>query len=173
LIIKPLQIQGPGSGFNKSRIRINNSVFIPWPREGRLSYRETFSPQKRKASLSKHRLLHFFCRFFFCPPRSGSAFPMRIRIQMTKINGDLHTDPDPQAKQCTRLRYRYIYIIQKNIEKKCMPDLRNKNIIDKDRYRYRIATEGDLLIPSAMDLLNLSLTCSYGSLPVLRPRSCG
>ncbi len=54
-----------------------------------------------------------------------------------------------------------------------MPDLRNKNIIDKDRYRYRIAIEGDLLIPSAMDLLNLSLTCSYGSLPVLPPRSCG
>ncbi len=56
---------------------------------------EAFSPQRKHPALKTWNFFTFFYFFVghFCPPGSGSAFPVRIRIriQLSKINAD----PDP------------------------------------------------------------------------------
>jgi hypothetical protein len=51
-------------------------------------YMRSLQPSKENIQLFK--ALNFFTFFLFCgsflPPGSGSAFPVRIRIQSTKIN---------------------------------------------------------------------------------------
>ncbi len=53
--------------------------------------REAFSPPKRTSSTSKHEIssVSIFMGHF-CPVGSESAFPVRSRIQLAKM------DPDPQ-----------------------------------------------------------------------------
>jgi hypothetical protein len=64
------------------------------------------SPLNREHPALQHiEFLDFFSYCgLFCPPgsRSGSAFPVQIRIwiQSTKISVDLDTDPDP--KHCLK-----------------------------------------------------------------------
>ncbi len=68
--------------------------------KGRPSYRrEAFSPQKRTSSTSKHENSVLFSIFVgnFCPPGSGSAIWMRIRIRIQQLKlMRIHADPDPK-----------------------------------------------------------------------------
>jgi hypothetical protein len=56
-----------------------------------------FSSHKRTSSNSKHEIssLYSFFQGHLCPPGSGSAYEMRIRIQQLKLR-QIHADPDPQ-----------------------------------------------------------------------------
>ncbi len=65
--------------------------------KGRPSHGRSLQPSIENIQLCK--TLHFFTYFFlfwgnFCPPGSGSEFPMRIRIHLTNINAD------PDAQHC-------------------------------------------------------------------------
>ncbi len=66
-----------------------NKCYLFFPRPSRTSFRRSLNPQKRTASTSKHEISSFF---LFCPPGSGSAFPMQIRKDRPKSHADL----DPQ-----------------------------------------------------------------------------
>jgi hypothetical protein len=60
--------------------------------KGRPSYRRSLHPFKENTSHFKTKIFFTFFLGLFGPPGSGSLFPMRIRIQPTKMIAD----PDPQ-----------------------------------------------------------------------------
>ncbi len=64
---------------------------------------EAFSPQKRTSSTTKHENSVLFSIFVghFCPPGTGSAIGMRIRIQQLQLMR-IHADPDTDPKPCIK-----------------------------------------------------------------------
>jgi hypothetical protein len=68
------------------------------------AYLQPFSPQKGSSGTSIHEISQlFFVEGNFCPPGSGSALPMRTRIQPTKINAD--------PKHCLQVFYLSSFLI--------------------------------------------------------------
>jgi hypothetical protein len=72
----------------------NCNLFIPRPPWRTSNQQENPSALNRE-NTALQNMTNFLA--YFCPPGSGSSFPMRIRIQPTKMNAD----PDPQHGSTT------------------------------------------------------------------------